>query len=138
MHGSRYAYSFDRVTFHGDFASRGEALDAATKQVEDHDASVEAIYVGHRTQADPQAAGHADAVLAGMRRRRGDATGDTQWLRRVNDQQHADLDAALEQAIAAWLARHELTPRDEKIDAISEHPLPMSHVSARLAERRVR
>lgn len=124
MPGS-FAYSFDRESFRGRFDSREEAIHAAEQayRVEEN-LPAEAIYVACRVRVDPQTAGHADAVLADMRRRFVAADGDPNWLRRIDDQQHADLDASLRRAIEAWLDRHGLWPPGERFEHISEHPLP--------------
>jgi Arc/MetJ-type ribon-helix-helix transcriptional regulator len=124
MPGS-FAYSFDRVSFKGRFDSRLEALRAAERALqESDDTPADAIYVARRVGIDPQTSGHADAVLADMRRRMVAADGDPNWLRFVNDQQHAELDEALRRTLESWLAKHNLLPAEEKFEHISEHPLP--------------
>jgi hypothetical protein len=127
----RFAYSLDHVTFKGNFETRAEALAAAKRELETRDAPIEAIFVGRRVAIDPQASGHADGVIASMRRRMSDLTDDSQYLRRVNDQQHADLDAALERTILDWLARHEFLPSTDRVENISEHPIPMAATMVR-------
>lgn len=127
----RFAYSLDHVTFKGNFETRAEALAAAKRDLATRDAPIEAIFVGRRVAVDPQASDHADGVIASMRRRMSDLTDDSQYLRRVNDQQHADLDAALERTILDWLARHEFLPNTDRVENISEHPIPMAATMVR-------
>lgn len=124
MPGS-FAFSFDRVSFKGRFDTRLEALRAAEQALQQSDDTIaEAIYIARREGIDPQTTGHADAVLADMRRRMAAADGDPNWLRFINDQQHAELDEALRDTIERWLAKHNLLPGGEKFEHISEHPLP--------------
>lgn len=131
MPGS-FAYSFDRVSFRGRYETRAEALRAAEQALQrSEDITAEAIYVARRVEIDPQTAGHADAVLADMRRRMVAADGDPNWLGSITDQQHAELDDAIRQAIEKWLARHDLLPGGEKFEHISEHPLPIAPSRAR-------
>ena len=44
----------------------------------------------------------------------------------VNEHQLAELDDEIDRVIRAWLQKHELTPTQSKVIAISEHPAPTS------------
>jgi hypothetical protein len=131
-----FAYSFDRETYRGEFPTRLEAFNAAKAALADGHEMPEAIYVGRRVVVDAQAAGHATEVLRAMRRRMADKTGDTEYLRRVNDQQHADLDAALEKTVNEWLVRQQLVPTRAVIEHISEHPVPTAMGTTRTGSAR--
>ena len=121
-----YAFSFDRETFQGSFATREQAAEAGLRAAESRIDSVAAVYVGKRVATDPQADGHADDVAKSMRRRMMARTGEAGYLSAANEHTLADLDAALASAIIAWLRRHGLEPA-AKIKSISEHPLPTVH-----------
>jgi hypothetical protein len=119
---NRYAFSIDRESFRGDFATRDLAVAAGLEAARELP-SLEAIYVGKKTPVDTQTDDHAETILKAMRRRMLEEQGDANWLGSVNEHVIADLDAAVEHAIVGWLNRHDLTPAD-KITAISEHPIP--------------
>lgn len=121
-----YAFSLDRESFHGEFATREQAADAGIRAAQARTDSVAAVYVGKRVATDPQAEGHADDIAKSMRRRMMGRTGEAGYLAAANEHVLADLDAALATAIVAWLRRHGLEPAT-KVKAISEHPLPTVH-----------
>lgn len=121
-----FAYSFDRETFRGEFATREDAALAGQAEAMKFMAVVEAVYVGKRVPTNPQADMHADDVVKTMKRRMQHKTGDTSYLAGANEHLLADLDAAIEHAIIDWLKRHQLQPAD-KFSSISEHPLPQVH-----------
>jgi hypothetical protein len=132
-HVNRFAYSFDRETFQGDFATREQAVVAGFKAAEELGAAVDAVYVGKKQAVNPLADHHAEDVVRGMRRRMLEKTGEANYLAAANEHVLADLDASIEASIVDWLTRHQLTPAP-KLTALSEHPLPM--VSASAAESR--
>lgn len=121
-----FAFSFDRETFRGEFATREEAALAGQAEALKYIAVVEAVYVAKRVPCNPQADMHADDVVKSMKRRMLAKAGDSTYLAAANEHVVADLDASLEHAIVDWLKRHELQPPD-KFSSISEHPLPSVH-----------
>jgi hypothetical protein len=54
-----------------------------------------------------------------------DGEAGERFLKRVTDQELADLDDAIERTIRAWLAKHELLLPSGRLSAISEHPVPV-------------
>lgn len=121
-----FAFSFDRETFRGEFATREEAAEAGQAEALKQMSVVEAVYVGKRVPTNPQADMHADDVVKSMKRRMLSKTGDAGYLAGANEHILADLDAGIEHAIVDWLRRHQLQPAD-KFSSISEHPLPQVH-----------
>jgi hypothetical protein len=119
-----FAFSFDRETFRGEFSTREQAVDAGLAAATQMPAGVEAVYVGKRQPVDPVAEGHAEDLIAAMRQRMADRTGDYGYLRGVNEHVAADLDAAVEHTIVAWLRHHNLAPADRFV-SISEHTTPL-------------
>lgn len=124
-----FAFSFDRESFRGEFATREEAAEAGQAQALKMMSAVEAVYVGKRVPTNPMADLHGDDVVKSMRRRMLTKTGDASYLAAANEHVVADLDASLEHAIIDWLKRNDLTPA-AKISSISEHPLPAVHAHA--------
>ncbi len=118
-----FAFSFDRETFRGEFATREEAAVAGQTEALKFMGIVEAVYVAKRVPTNPQADMHGDEVVKSMKRRMLTKTGDASYLAAANEHVVADLDAAIEHAIVDWLKRHDLAPAD-KFSSISEHPLP--------------
>src|SRR2546423_1371823 len=100
----RYVYSFDRETFVGAFPTREAAYQAAVAKASGMENAPTEIFVAERIQGDPQAAGHAAAVIKTMRTRARAAAGERidGYLRSINEQEEADLDEALKQTILAW------------------------------------
>jgi hypothetical protein len=121
-----FAYSLDRQSFTGSFATRAEALARGFARAQELNGAVDTIYVGQRIAGDTQASGHAEAVLKSMRARAKAAAGDgaDQYLRKVTDQEDASLDDALRDAIVDWLRRTERMPAFFTVKAVSEHAVP--------------
>ena len=122
----QFSYSFDRHSFTGSYSSRKQALDAALAHAEQLGDGISTVYVAVRVPGNPQTAGHAEAVIKAIcRRARGDV-GDAAegYLNRVNDQQEAELDDAIRDALLSWLTKHDLGPTFFEIKSVSEHQLP--------------
>jgi hypothetical protein len=121
----RYAFSFDRETFTGQFATRSEALNEGISRARQLSESPTEIYVGLKISGDPQASGLAQFVLQRMSdRSRAASDSAARYLQGVGEQAEAELDAALEQTILAWLKKHDRMPTFYTVEAISEHPMP--------------
>src|SRR3954467_3552407 len=121
----RYAYSLDRETFLGQFDSRADALRAALTAARQQSGPPTEVYIGLKIAGDTQSTGHAEHVIERMidrARTRNDSA--ARYLRNVNEQEEADLDAALSEAINAWLKKHDRMPTFFRVEAISEHPVP--------------
>jgi len=118
----RYAYSFDRNTFFGSFATRQEAYYAALTRATALTDRPESIYVAERLQPSMQTNGHASPVLREMRRRAETEAGDAaeDWLKNVTGQQQVDLDSMLSQTVLAWLRKHEYQPTFFTVRSVSE------------------
>lgn len=125
----QFAFSFNRQTFHGRYPSRAEALAAAVQHLRGRESSVEALYVGQWVPGDAMTTDHAEEVLDSMRRRARRAEGDESFLKDVNEQQLADLDAGIARAVADWLSRHDRVPASTRLRGVTEHavPTPLQH-----------
>ncbi|HEX3358534.1 MAG TPA: hypothetical protein VHS31_16285 [Tepidisphaeraceae bacterium] len=119
---ARYAYSLDRVTFVGEFQSRSVALQAAMAAAQVLADPPTEVYVGLKVTGDPQTTGHAQSVLRSMSDRARTATDSAgQYLRKVGEQEEAELDEMLSKALTNWLTKHNLMPTFFNIESISEH-----------------
>lgn len=121
-----YAFSLDRESFSGSFNTRGEAFEAGCRAAERLHSQVTEVYVGQRVAGDPQADLHAWEVIKSMRSRARGAAGDdsTGYLKNVTAEQARDLDGAIEAVVLRWLNNYKLGPAFQRIEAISEHPMP--------------
>ena len=127
-----FAYSYDRESFNGSKDTRQDALKEALQKAPEQDASPEMIYVGKRVPIDPGASGLAEMVIGAMRRRVRESTGfegTNDYLLKVDEHTLAELDDELDRVIRSWLTKHDLGPKQSKITAISEHPVPMPKMS---------
>jgi len=127
-----YVYSLNGENYTGAFDTREAALAAGLEHAAQEADSPTAVYVGQRVMASPETDGHSDPILARMRERavaRQEGAGP-QYLRRVNDQQAAELDDAVQSVLLHWLKKHDRMPTRFNIVAISEHPVPLPHVLA--------
>ena len=124
----QFAYSFDRHSFTGSYPSRKHALDAALAHAEQLRDGISTVYVAVRVPGNAQTTEHAETVIKAMARRARADVGDAAegYLKRVNDQQEAELDDAINHALVAWLTKHELGPTFFEIKSVSEHQLPTS------------
>jgi hypothetical protein len=123
---ARYVYSFDRETFTGPFDSRDVAYRAAVARAHEMENTPTEIFVGQQIPGNPQASDHACHVIERMRLRARAAVGEQadEYLRRVTDQEEAELDEAIEDVIAAWLQKHDRAPKFFDVRGISEYPVP--------------
>jgi hypothetical protein len=122
----KFAYSFDRETFHGNEPTRQHALGVAERKLKGLEFTPEAIFVGKRVPTELGTSGLAETVIATMRRRMSENGADPAVRDRLKVNEHllAELDDELNRVIKAWMAKHDLIPGDSKVIAISEHPLP--------------
>src|SRR5262252_5874887 len=128
----KFSFSFDRETFKGLHDTRQDAFKKAVEKLPELDTSPEMIYVGKRVPVDPGSSGLAEMIIGAMRRRVRDETGESTspYLMHVNEHQLAELDDEIDRVIRAWLQKHELTPTQSKVIAISEHPVPAGSAAA--------
>jgi len=119
---SPFCFSLDRENFSGEFATREQARDAGLAAALLSNSVVDAVYVAKRQPVDPQGDHHADRIVADMRERMRIKFAQENFLDDVNEQQLADLDAAVEYAIAHWLNRHQLGPAPRLV-SLSEYPV---------------
>jgi len=124
----KFAYSLNGSEYTGQFATRGAAETAAIDAARRSPAAPATVYVGRMVGPDTMAGGHARAVLANMiaRAREQAADDGDGYLANVSKSQTDELDAALENSILGWLAKHELLPTYFRVESISEHTVPLA------------
>jgi hypothetical protein len=88
------------------------------------------VYVALKIPGDAQSTGHAEAVIRRISDRARAASGQSsidgaaRYLKNINEQEEADLDAMLAGTINEWLTKHNRMPEFYTVEAISEHPVP--------------
>ena len=122
---SRYAYSLtgDAHDYHGTYTNRRDARAAALEALKQLPNPPTTVFVGRVVAADPQTQGHARDVIRQMTRR-GDVHGLSNYLVGLKVDQVSDLDRELSATIANWLLKHHLEPKQFKVEAVSEYPVP--------------
>ena len=122
----QYTFSLDRELWTGSFETREQALAEALKRAAADPNAPLSVYVGQIAAVDPRVSGHAQAILNSIARRVRSELGEAaeNMLADVSREQVCELDAAIAQAVVAWLGKHNLTHRFNRIEAISEHPVP--------------
>jgi hypothetical protein len=122
----KYAFSLNGEHYSGAYSTRDEALTAAIEAAHRGVDSPQTVYVGRRVPADPQASGHARAVLANMSARARVEFGDpgSDYLAHLSKQQIENLDKSLELVIRGWLEHNELIPTLSRVEAIGQYPVP--------------
>jgi hypothetical protein len=129
----QYAYSLNGENWTGAFATREAALSAAIQKCSGAADPPGTVFVGELATVGGLTDHLGKGIVQEMRNRatvRG-LDGASRFLRSVSRLQLEELDGELEQAVVAWLQRHKLAPESTKIEAISEHALPMPHVALR-------
>jgi len=129
---ARYVYSFDRETFCGPFETRDAAYRAAVARTGEMENPPTEIFVGQMIPGDAQASDHACEVTEHMRQRARAAVGERadDYLKRITDQEEAELDTAIRAAIVGWLEKHDRTPKFFDVKGISEYPVPAPQLHA--------
>jgi hypothetical protein len=118
----RYAFSLNQEEFHGDCATREEAVSEA---VSTYALEVEAtVYTGEIAPPVPSRfAPGAERVIDWMVDEAMEAHGDLaeSWLENVPLDQQIELENAIDAAIDAWATKHKLQPKFFGIDNCRKH-----------------
>ena len=125
----QYSYSVNGENWTGAFATRDAALAAAIQKCSGAADPPGTVYVGEVAGDEMFASALGQVVVKEMRsraRNRG-AEGASRYLRDVTATQLAELDEQIEKVMVGWVQAHGLTPETFKVEAISEHLVPMPH-----------
>ena len=136
----KFTYSLNGSEYTGSFDNRAAAVAAAVEAARRADPAPSTVYVARALAPDTMASGHARAVLAHMtaRAREQSADGSAGYLTNVSKAQLEELDAAIENSVLGWLAKHELLPTYFRVESISEHVVPAAPIRQRVsAEKEV-
>ena len=123
MNTSRYAYSLNGTDWRGEFATRKDARLAAMAEVKTMDDPPREVYVGKLSPTDPQATGHALAIIKSINQRL-ELSGKSVFLTDMKVNQVAELDQEIAATIVNWLRKHNLAPAP-CVSGISEYPVPL-------------
>ena len=129
----QYAYSLNGENWMGSFSKRDAALAAAIQKCSGASDPPGTVFVGEVAAGEAMADGLGKILIQEMRRRataRG-VEGAGQYLRDVSGSHLKDLDSQIEKVVANWLQKNRWTPESIKVEAISEHSVPMSHMALR-------
>lgn len=122
----KFVYSLNGSEYSGNFDTREAAEAAGLEAARRRDPLPETVYVGRAVALDSMAGGHARAVLSHMAARASEQTADNRnrYLAHVSKAQSEELDAALENAILGWQAKHHLLPAGFRVESISQQAVP--------------
>ena len=85
----KFAFSFDREQFTGRYPTREQALAAGLQAARQSPEAPGTVYVGKIILADPQACGHAEAVVDAMKLRARDKEGEAAYTYLATVSEHA-------------------------------------------------
>ena len=125
----QYSYSLNGENWTGAFATRDAALAAAIQKCSGAADPPGTLFVGEISGGELFATELGQALIKEMRsraRNRG-AEGASRYLRDVTPAQLKELDEQIEKIAIAWVQFHQLMPESFKVEAISEHLVPMPH-----------
>lgn len=122
---SKYAYSYDREDYTGQYNTPEEAFADAVRKSEGLASPPTTIYIGQVTPGDPQVDDHAEQVIQSMNSRAHVDFGDaaSRYLLNVTPQQRRQLDQALAGTIRLWLQENDLMPRFVRVHGVREYPV---------------
>lgn len=129
----QFVYSLNAENWTGTFCTRDAALAAAIQKCSGAADPPGTVFVAE-ISSNEALADHLGRVLIQEMRARATARGidgANRHLKNVSTAQLADLDAQLEKVVVPWLQRNHLLPEAMKVEAISEHAVPMPHVALR-------
>ena len=129
----QFVYSLNGENWRGTFTSRDAALAAAIQKCSGAADPPGTVFVAE-ISSNEALANHLGRVL--VQEMRGRATirgieGASRHLKNVSTAQLEDLNAQLEKVVVPWLQKNHLLPEAMKVEAISEHAVPMPHVALR-------
>jgi hypothetical protein len=129
----QFVYSLNAENWTGTFSSRDAALAAAIQKCSGAADPPGTVFVAEISSGEALA-DHLGRVLVLEMRSRATARGiegASRHLKNVSTVQLQELDAELEKVVVSWLQKNHLLPEAMKVEAISEHAVPMPHVALR-------
>lgn len=127
MAKQQYVYSMNGENWVGNFETREGALEAAIAKCSGAIDPPGTVFVAEVASGEELATGLGKIVIDEMRARARGTEGGAQFLRGLAASQVRDLDGQLEKTVIGWLQKHNLRSQSMKVEAISEHAVPMPH-----------
>ncbi len=121
----QYAFSLNGENWSGAFESREHALAAAVQKCSGASDPPGTVFVAERVDGELGADQLGKTIVAELRSRTG--AGDDQFLQTIAESQLAELDSQIERVVVGWLQKNRLMPQDSKVEAISEHLIPVAY-----------
>jgi hypothetical protein len=128
---SQYAYSLNGENWTGTFANRDAALAAAIQKCSGASDPPGTVFVAEIADGETLADRLGRVLIQELKGRavaRG-IDGANRFLREVSRNQLEELDGQLEKVVIGWLQKNRFVPESMKVEAISEHSVPMPHLA---------
>lgn len=119
----QYAFSLNGENWSGAFESRETALAAAVQKCSGASDPPGTVFVAERVDGELGADQLGKTIVAELRSR----SGDDHFLQTISDSQLAELDSQIERVVVGWLQENRLMPQTLKVEAISEHLIPVAY-----------
>ena len=121
----QYAFSLNGENWSGAFETREGALTGALQKCSGASDPPGTVFVAEIMGGEVFGDHLGQAVIAEMRSR---ARGvEDRYLKEVTARQMNSLDNQIERTLVGWLQENHLMPQTFKVEAISEHLIPMPH-----------
>ena len=121
----QYAFSLNGENWSGAFETREQALAMAVQKCSGASDPPGTVFVAEIMGGEVFGDHLGKAVIADMRSQ---ARGiDDRHLKKVTDGQLKELDSLIERTVIGWLQKNHLMPQAFKVEAISEHLIPVAH-----------
>jgi hypothetical protein len=129
VHMPQYSYSLNGENWMGAFATRDAALAAAIQKCSGAADPPGTVFVGEVASGEMFATQLGQVLVEEMRSRARNRGGEGagRYLRDVTSAQLKELDGQIETVLVEWVQAHQLMPETFKVEAISEHLVPMPH-----------
>jgi hypothetical protein len=124
---SQYVYSLNGENWAGAFETRDAALAAAIAKCSGAIDPPGTVFVAELATGDAFADHLGKVVVEQMRAKARGSEAGAKYLRGISATAMKDLDSDLERTVISWLQKHALLPQTSKVEAISEHSVPLPH-----------
>ena len=121
----QYAFSLNGENWSGAFETRERALAAAVQKCSGASDPPGTVFVAEIMGGEVFGDHLGKVIIAEMQSR---ARGiEDRYLQEITSRQIKDLDSQIERLVVGWLQDNRIMPQAFKVEAISEHLIPMPH-----------